>query len=110
MSNDHRLPEVPGQLSITPAAVARHGDPDTSWAAAQSQTPAKLRESQKTVYRRLFRHGPMTDTDLVRVVAGLSPSGIRTRRRELVDLGLVVDTGDRVTLPSGRKSIVWAVV
>ncbi len=37
-----------------------------------------------------------------------SPSGLRTRRKELVDAGLVVDTGRRGTLRSGRLSIIWA--
>ncbi len=36
-----------------------------------------------------------------------SESGIRSRRAELVKRGLVVDTGERETLPSGRKAIVW---
>jgi DNA-binding Lrp family transcriptional regulator len=53
----------------------------------------------------------MTDQALVERVGGLmSPSGARTRRRELVDLGFVEDTGMRIKLRSGRLSAVWKAV
>jgi hypothetical protein len=34
-------------------------------------------------------------------------STYRTRRSELVDKGLIVDTGERMTLPSKRRAIIW---
>jgi len=37
----------------------------------------------------------------------VSPSGLRTRRRELVDAGEVIDTGRREQLSSGRWATVW---
>jgi len=58
----------------------------------------------------------MTDEELYTsygkaVIAGLapmaSPSGVRSRRAELVVLGLVEDTGLRRKLVSGRNAIVW---
>ena len=53
----------------------------------------------------------MDDETLVRRLDGvLSPSGARTRRAELVVKGLVYDTGERVTLLSGRRAIVWSAV
>jgi hypothetical protein len=92
-----------------PRAVARRGDPDTSWAAAASLPPAILRASQREVLSILERYGPMTDEQLVEWTAGRqSPSGTRTRRRELTDLGLVIDTGKRHVTKAGRRSIVWA--
>jgi hypothetical protein len=53
-------------------------------------------------------HGPMTDEELVDRLGGvMSSSGARTRRCELVDIGLVFDTGQRVVLRSRRRAIVW---
>jgi len=58
----------------------------------------------------------MTDEELFTcytkaVAAGLapiaSPSGVRSRRAELVVLGLVEDTGTKRKLVSGRNAIVW---
>jgi hypothetical protein len=37
----------------------------------------------------------------------ISPSGARTRRSELVNLGLVQDTGKRKRMSTGRSAIVW---
>ena len=74
------------------AARARSADPDTSHAAAASLAPDKIRLSQHAVLRHLRRNGPMTDTELVDTFDGKifqSPSGLRTRRKELVDRGLV---------------------
>jgi hypothetical protein len=43
----------------------------------------------------------------MRTAPRASESGIRSRRAELVDRGLVVDTGRRIRLESGRYAIVW---
>ena len=93
-------------------ANARRSDPDTSHAAAQSLSSDKLRESQGAVLRHFVEHGPMTDVDLGNAYEGppQSPSGLRTRRRELVDRGLLEDAGTRKRLTSGRYAIVWRVV
>jgi hypothetical protein len=89
-------------------AVARRGDPATSWAAADSLDPDTLRASQLLVWHTIQDHGPMTDEELVgRLLFDMSSSGARTRRSELADLGLVFDTGDRRVLRSGRRGIVW---
>lgn len=93
-----------------PQAHARHNDPDTSKAAARSL--GDLRDSQVLVLHYLRRYGPMSDEALLAQMLAsgdhISPSGARTRRRELADLGLVRDTGKTVRLASGRKAIVWA--
>ena len=92
-------------------AVARNSDPDTSWEAADSITEIPRRQAE--VLQIIEMLGPICDYDLQlahRMVDGLmpqSPSGLRTRRSELVALGLVVDTGDRKRLPSGRRAILW---
>jgi hypothetical protein len=88
-------------------AVARRGDPQTSWAAADSLPTPVLRSSQRYVLTLLAQLGPMTDEQLVEL-SMLSPSGTRTRRCELVDKGLVVDTGRRSVTRARRRTIVWA--
>ena len=100
-----------GQLPLfDPRAVARAGDPGTSWEAAESIAPERIRFSQRLVLAVLRELGPSTDEDIYADPAihyALSPSGARTRRSELVDAGLVRDTGLRSRLKSGRRSIVW---
>lgn len=103
-------------------AHARATDPGTSHAAARSV--GDLRETQAAVLALFDRLGPMTDEvaaamyetaaqggiaemrDLL-PIPRQSPSGLRTRRDELVNLGYLMDTGDRQSLSTGRKGIVW---
>lgn len=94
--------------------IARSSDPETSHEAAESVT--HVRRSQAAVLGVLAFLGPSTDNELISdyeegiAKYGLpqqSPSGIRTRRAELVRDGLVKDSGKRTWLPSGRRAIVW---
>jgi hypothetical protein len=88
---------------------ARNTDPVTSHLAAQSVD--NVTKTQHFVLRCLRK--PRADVELVRAYQNMvtapraSESGIRTRRAELVDRGLVIDTGRRVKLDSGRYAIVW---
>jgi hypothetical protein len=89
-------------------AAARRSDPETSQAAAASISSEMLRRDQEWVLDTMQFYGPMTDARLVAIFdGGMSPSGARTRRAELVARGLVFDTGKRETLASGRKAVVW---
>ena len=109
------VPPAPKEEVVDPSqndlfqAHARHSDPRTSHDAARSLSPGKLRDSQKAVLAHFRKLGPMTDTDLVNVYVGSpqSRSGLRTRRRELTDRGLIEDTGAKKKLPTGRNAIVW---
>ena len=90
--------------------TARSTDPDTSHAAAASI--ANVTDAQQTVLNLLSKHGPLTDLELAFRHADdeaepISPSGLRTRRAELTEQGLVVDTGERRLSPSGRSCVVW---
>lgn len=67
----------------------------------------KLTPGQAIVLNEFENSGPMTDERLVERVEGLSPSGSRSRRAELVELGLLVDTGHRVQGKTGRQMVVW---
>ena len=114
-----RSPLASAGPDLTPErAHARRSDPLTSHAAAASITPDQLRASHVAVLAVFRRVGAMHDERLLAAYADVtllhgtigprqSPSGLRTRRRELVDLGLLRDSGERVTLPSGRRSIIW---
>lgn len=98
-----------------------HTAPATSQEAALSTTVERTRR-QQAVYAilEIFPDG-LTDEQLERqyrwAVKRLgqhrfpeqSVSGLRTRRSELVDQGLVRDTGRRRKTEAGRPSIVWAV-
>lgn len=87
---------------------ARSGDPETSHAAAR--TVKNITELHKIILDRL--EYPSTDEYLFKCVSKLddlivSPSGLRTRRAELVKLGKVEDSGETRTLASGRQGTVW---
>jgi hypothetical protein len=89
---------------------ARSSDPQTSHDAADSVKDVTA--TQSFIVRVLSRRA-RTDTQLIEAYRNYvkapkaSDSGIRSRRSELVALGVVADTGKRVVLPSGRSSIVW---
>jgi hypothetical protein len=105
-------------MTIDERAYARRGDPSTSWEAAASVTG--IRESQREILA-ILRQTPdgMTDEALIAehvsrvrghgALAGkpMSVSGVRSRRAELVDMGLVRDSGRRSTTVAGRKTIIW---
>lgn len=65
---------------------------------------ARLRES---VLEEL-RSNPATDEEIGRIL-NLEGNTCRPRRVELVDLGLVEDSGQRRKTASGRNAVVWRV-
>ena len=88
--------------------LARHTDPDTSHAAAEAIVP-KLRKLQQIVldhHKRAGNRG-LTDFDL-ESLCGDHGSTYRTRRAELVEFGLIADSGMR-RLQHGRNRIVWVI-
>lgn len=65
---------------------------------------------QQTKVLNVLRAAPGGLIDEVGVEAsGMIPSSYRTRRRELVDLGLVRQVGNERTR-SGRRTAIWAAV
>lgn len=102
------------------SARARRSDPETSRQAAASLSGA-LRLRQKAVLQ-LLREASGTDEQLAiryreairqgRLIGGelfpsQSPSGLRTRRHELVEAGLAFDSGERRRISTGGTAIVW---
>lgn len=93
-------------------AHARDADPETSHDAAASVVG--IRDRQNAILDLLKQRGPMIDETIARTYAQTpnlpkqSPSGLRTRRSELVELGLVIWTGGTEKTTSGRQSRIWA--
>lgn len=94
---------------------ARITDPSTSHEAARSLTAERLSETQRAILELLAKH-PMADDEIgfrhYAIASGgrwnhASPSGLRSRRAELVQMGLVVRHSTDTT-KFGRKQIVWA--
>jgi hypothetical protein len=91
--------------------MARNEDPDTSHAAAASWSLADLTEVQQRVYAIHQQHPRgLTDEELLHrylrehITAESSP---RKRRCDLTRLGVIMDSGERRVLVSGRNGIVW---
>lgn len=92
-------------------------DPATSFDAAMSIKTENISKTMKGILE-ILGNGPRHDEALEQTYNALSinkiypyasPSGIRSRRSELVELGLVEDSGERVKTRSGRSSIVWRI-
>lgn len=100
--------------SWTPQAHARRTDPPQSHEAAKraGTKTAQVRAAIEIVFRE---SGPMTDEELIRKYRerNLSPSasdsGIRTRRKELANLGKLRISGDSQT-QAGNPCRVWEIV
>lgn len=93
---------------MEPQAHARISDPDTSWAAAKAVTPDITRKQQAVLAFARARHPDgFTDVQLQEHFDDAS-STYRTRRRELVDLGQIRDSGERIRHSGDtRRRIVW---
>lgn len=92
-----------------PKPRARRSDPETSHRAAAAVQ--NLSETKQYILN-LLAEQPSTDFEIQDrwADAGLpiiSPSGLRTRRAELVEEGLLVDSGQTRLGPTGRAFTVW---
>jgi hypothetical protein len=91
-------------------APTRATDPETSREAAAT---VDVRKSQAQVINLFRRFGPMTDAELLEAAERLnviqSPSGLRTRRSELVSRDVLYFTGTFKRLGTGRRARVWAI-
>lgn len=94
-----------------PVGKARWSDPWTSHEAGASLSEIKVRAQQRYILGLLREHGPMTDTRLLELVLAdplaptRAPSGVRTRRGELVTMGYVEDSGETEKLVSNRRGL-----
>ena len=93
-----------------PRAVARRDDLDTSHLAAEDITP-RIRILQAAVLSFAASCRPFGFTDpAMNDHFETHSSTYRTRRAELVAMGLIEDSGDRACIgASGRKHAVWRI-
>ena len=94
---------------------------DDGTPAYQSHSPTSAEAAEKAepkagtwracVLRAIRAHGKIgvTDDDL-QFVLNLNPSTLRPRRIELVNAGLVEDSGETRKTRSGRQAVVWRAV
>lgn len=77
-------------------------------AAARTRTTAPTVRNRVLAY--LIERGPqgVTDDEGERAL-GLKSQSYTPRRRELVKLGIVRDSGERRATDSGRSAVVWTV-
>ena len=99
------------QPTVFTTPVTRNTDPATSHDAAASVSGVS--RTQRRILHLLADLGPATDETLAYrwVSAGygpMSPSGLRSRRADLVRGGLVEAAGTG-TLSTGRKATRWAI-
>jgi hypothetical protein len=92
----------------------RPTDPDTSRDAARSVSGDSMAELHAVILAVLVRATrPLCDADIHTALRyryperQWSPSGVRTRRSELVRDGYVRDSGFKTVLPTGRYSVAW---
>lgn len=104
---------VPVDLIVPVEPTARLTDPITAHLAAKAQTPAKVRSEHRLVLE-LLQYEPLSDFDLAaRATQALhrpvKQTSIGVRRKELVTIGLVRDSGRKGTSDTGSPCIVWEI-
>lgn len=106
----YRVPQTPmSKIHKSPVELVRRRDPGTSFLAALSITSQKRQEFYFEIYTALKT--AQTDDELRRTLSrrGVphSPSGMRSRRSELVAAGWVRDSGKRRDSDNGNPATVW---
>ena len=98
-----------GQLDLFSSPPAIPGS-DTSEAAAEAIRPT-VKGLRAAVFACIIGRGPVGATDAeIQAALELPSDTERPRRRELVRLGMVRDSGQRRPTPSGRLAVVWSAV
>lgn len=105
------MSETDDLFGLGDRAVARHSDPETSHEAADSISRERITAVQRAVLRLLADGGMLSDEQIaLRYPSSsppASPSGLRTRRCELVQRGLVEHRGFTVMERTGNRTRTW---
>lgn len=101
-------PDEPEPEAAEPKAHARRTDPSTSHEAARKFTAKKLTEVQEQVLLLFKTRRELTDWELEQAF-NFSGSTHRTRRSELVERGLVRNSGRR-KFQANSNRIIWEIV
>lgn len=94
----------------------RTDDPDTSREAAASQRELNIRAVHHELIAVMSELGDATDEEIADAYERRpgaprhTAAGLRHRRLELLDKGLVIETGERRVQRSGRRGRVWRYV
>ncbi len=78
-------------------------------AAAKIETKARTLRGTVYSFLKISNLYGATDEEL-QTVLGMNPNTERPRRIELVELGLVKDSGRKRDTKSGRKAVVWVAI
>jgi hypothetical protein len=81
---------------------------DTSLLAYQDLKP-KLGDKQQSVLILIHAHPDCTDLELTYKMGYTDPNKVRPRRKELLDYGLIVESGKRRCSVSGKLALTWRV-
>jgi hypothetical protein len=97
-----------GRAGLDPPRV-RNTDPDTSQDAAESLGERALGARCQELFALIEHYGGLTTHQLVNLT-GYDRGNTARRITDLRQAGWIRDSGDRLTGPTGRHSIVWVPV
>lgn len=94
----------------TTSPLARRGDQRTSIAAAEAVRP-RISRLQSLILNLIADAGEdgLIDDEIVTILVNNCPGTVVKRRKELVDKGLVIDSGNVAQTRWGRWAICWVV-
>jgi hypothetical protein len=92
-------------------ATARSTDPETSHESAEAFTEQRLTEIQTAVFELFTVRRRLTDEEIEDALSVKYPafSTLRKRRTDLVQMGLIRDSGERRFNRNRRRMIVWEI-
>jgi len=93
--------------ALNGAAWAREEDPQTAHAAASSIRGQKASELEMQVVRAVIKHPEGLACYEIQALTQIPNESLTPRLAPLRRKGLIKDSGQRRTAPSGRQQIVW---